>query len=146
MWSQANMDAVAAAHGVFRGPIARNQAVVRWLCAATPEVEVTVKLVRQPTPVEYRACVVGRFTVNGVADAGARIVVLDPRRAAAEAAERCAALVRMEAALAALSAGLNKSPAKKAKSDAESDAHTPWPRRAVPHDETGDQGDGARHG
>lgn len=119
MWSQANMDAVAAAHGVFLGPIAMNQAVVRWLCAATPEVEVTVKLVRQPTPVEYRACVVGRFAVNGVVGAGARIVVLDPRRAAAEAAERGAALVRMEAALTSLAAGLSKSPAKKAKTDEE---------------------------
>lgn len=108
MWSQANMDGVAAAHGVFLGPIAMNAAVVRWVCAAVPEVEVTVKLVRQPTPVEYRACVVGRFAVNGVVDAGARIVVLDPRRAAAEAAERAAALVRMEAALTALTAGLNR--------------------------------------
>jgi len=104
MWSQANMDAVAAAHGVFLGPIAMNAAVVRWVCAAVPGVEVSVTLVGHRAPVEYRACVVGRFAVNGVADTGARIVVLDPRRAAAEAAERAAALVRMEAALTTLAA------------------------------------------
>jgi hypothetical protein len=119
MWSQANMDGVAAAHGVFLGPIAMNPVVVRWVTAAAPEVEVTVQLVRQPTPVEYRACVVGRFAVNGVADAGVRIVVLDPRRAAAEAAERAAALVRMDAALTTLAAGLNRGGTKKTATDAE---------------------------
>lgn len=102
MWSQANMDAVAAAHGVFLGPIAMNAAVERWVRAAVPEVEIEVELARQATPVAYRACVVGRFAVNGVADAGVRIVVLDPRRAAAESAERAAALTRMEAALTTL--------------------------------------------
>jgi transposase len=113
MWSEANRDAVAAAHGVFLGPIAMNPAVVRWVCEATPEVEVFVALARQKAPVLYRACVVGRFAVNGVADAGARIVVLDPRRAVAEADERAAALTRMEDALTGLTAGLNVGRLKK---------------------------------
>lgn len=51
---------------------------------------------------------VGRFAVNGVADAGARLVVFDPRRAAAEVTERERALVRMEEALTKLAAGLNQ--------------------------------------
>lgn len=108
MWSQANMDAVAAARGVFLGPIAMNAAVVRWVCDAVPDVEVAVTLVRQPAPVLYRACVVGRFAVNGVAEAGVRLVVFDPRRAAAEAAERTRALGRMDEALTKLAAGLNQ--------------------------------------
>lgn len=108
MWSQTNMDLLASAQGVFLGPIAMNPAVVRWVCSAVPEVEVTVQLVRQAEPVEYRAGVVGRFAVNGVANAGARIVVLDPRRAAAESAERAAALGRMEVALTALAVSLNR--------------------------------------
>jgi hypothetical protein len=59
-------------------------------------------------PVRYDATVVGRFTVNGVANAGAHIVVYDPRRAADEAAERTAALARYEVALDKLRARLNR--------------------------------------
>jgi hypothetical protein len=108
MWSQANMDATARAGGVFLGPIAMIPAVAAWVCAATPETEVTVQLTSRHQPVAYRAAVVSRFAVDGVADAGARLVVYDPRRAVAEAAERTAALARYDAALAALAARLNQ--------------------------------------
>lgn len=107
MWSQANMDAVARAGGVFLGPIAMIPTVAAWVCAATPDVAVTVQLTRAHAPVSYRAAVVGRFAVAGVAAAGARLVVYDPRRAAAEVAARAAALTRYEAALGALAARLN---------------------------------------
>ena len=107
MWSQANMDAVARAGGVFLGPIAMIPAVAAWVCAAAPDVEVTVALAGRHEAVAYRAAVVSRFAVGGVADAGARLVVYDPRRAAAEAAERAAALARYEAALGTLAARLN---------------------------------------
>ncbi len=113
MWSQANMDAVAASGGVFLGPIAMIPTVVEWVCAASPDVLVQVPLARQATPVPYRACVVGRFAVNGVADAGARLVVFDSRRAEAENEERAQALVRMEAALEALATRLNGPKLKK---------------------------------
>ncbi len=113
MWSQANMDAVAAAGGVFLGPIAMIPTVAAWVCDAAPEVEVSVSLERQRAPVRYRACVVGRFRVHGVADAGARLVVFDPRRAAQEAHERTRALVRMEAALDTLRGRLNGPKLKK---------------------------------
>lgn len=113
MWSQANMDVVAEARGVFLGPIAMNSKVVEWVCAASPDVEVSVSLARQAAAVPYRACVVGRFAVNGVANASARIVVFDARRAVAEAAERSQALVRMEAALQTLHERLNGPKLKK---------------------------------
>jgi hypothetical protein len=107
MWSQANMDAVARAGGVFLGPIAMIPSVAAWVCAADPRTEVVVQLTRQHKEVAYRAAVVSRFAVDGVAGAGARLVVYDPRRAAAEAAERAAALTRYEAALGALAGRLN---------------------------------------
>ena len=107
MWSQANMDAVARAGGVFLGPVAMIASVAAWVCAAEPQTEVAVTLARSTKPVVYRAAVVSRFAVDGVADAGARLVVYDPRRAAAEAAERDAALARYETALTALRARLN---------------------------------------
>ncbi len=107
MWSQANMDAVARAGGVFLGPIAMIASVSAWVCAAEPDVDVAVTLVGRREAVAYRAAVVGRFAVGGVAGAGARLVVYDPRRAAAEAAERAAALARYEAALGVLAARLN---------------------------------------
>ncbi len=107
MWSQANMDAVAHAGGVFLGPIAMNAKVTRWVCAAEPSLEVTVQLNRPKQPVSYRASVVSRFDVDGVANAGAHLVVFDPRRAAAEEAERTAALPRYETALRALAKRLN---------------------------------------
>lgn len=107
MWSQANMDAMAASGGVFLGPIAMNSAVTKWVCDATPNVAVDVVLTGRREPVPYRACVVGRFRVNGVADAGVRLVVFDPRRAAAEVQERSDALARMDKALEALRARLN---------------------------------------
>ena len=113
MWSQANMDAVAASGGVFLGPIAMIPTVAAWVCAASPEVEVDVALAGRGEPVPYRACVVGRFPVNGVADAGARLVVFDPRRAVAEAQERSKALARMDEALAALRDRLNGPKLKK---------------------------------
>jgi transposase len=108
MWSQANMDAVARAGGVFLGPIAMIPSVARWVCAAEPRTEVTVQLTRQHKPVLYRAAVVSRFPVGGVPNAGARLVVFDPRRAEAEAAERAAALLRYKKALEALSGRLNR--------------------------------------
>jgi transposase len=107
MWSKTNMDAVARAGGVFLGPIAMIQSVAAWVCAADPRTEVTVQLKRQQKVVTYRAAVVSRFAVDGVADAGARLVVYDPRRAAAEAAERAAALTRYENALRLLADRLN---------------------------------------
>jgi transposase len=108
MWSQANMDAVAHADGVFLGPIAMNPSVTAWVCAATPNVEVTVQLTRAHKAVLYHAMVVGRFAVDGKANAGAHIVVYDPRRAADETAERTTALARYEAALNKLGARLNR--------------------------------------
>ena len=107
MWSQFNMDAVAASGGVFLGPIAMIPTVSAWVCAATPDVEVSVQLERQKDPVVYLACVVGRFRVHGVVGAGTHIVVFDPRRAKAEAHERVHALARMERALEALRDRLN---------------------------------------
>jgi hypothetical protein len=107
MWSQANMDAVAASGGVFLGPIAMIATVAAWVCTATPDVEVSVVLERQKEPVTYRACVVGHFPVNGVAGAGTRLVVFDPRRAQAEAHERAQALERMDRALGEFRARLN---------------------------------------
>lgn len=107
MWSQANMNAVAHAGGVFLGPIAMNTKVVSWVRAAELQHEVTVSLVGRSTPVLYRASVVSRFSVDGVANAGAHLVVFDPRRAAAEVAERAAAIVRYERALGALAGRLN---------------------------------------
>lgn len=44
MWSQANMDAMARAGGVFLGPIAMIASVAAWVCAAEPGVEVAVSL------------------------------------------------------------------------------------------------------
>lgn len=108
MWSQANMDAVAHARGIFLGPIAMSASVAAWVCATTPTTEVAVQLTRVGAPVLYRASVVSRFAVDGAADAGARLVVYDPRRAAAEVAERTAALARYEAALMAFTARLNR--------------------------------------
>jgi transposase len=108
MWSQANMDAVARAGGVFLGPIAMIPTVAAWVCTAKPDVEVTVQLTRAHKAATYSATVVGRFAVDGVADAGAHIVVYDPRRAAHEVAEREAALIRYEVALNKLVAGLNR--------------------------------------
>lgn len=113
MWSQANMDAVAASGGVFLGPIAMIPTVAAWVCDASPDVEVDVTLVGRDEPVRYRACVVGRFRVNGVADAGARLAVFDPRRAAAEAQERAKALARMDEALVTLRGRLNGPKLKK---------------------------------
>ena len=107
MWSQANMDEVARAGGVFLGPIAMNAKVAAWVCAAEPSVEVTVQLTRMHKQVNYQASVVSRFAVDGVADAGAHMVVFDPRRAAAEVAERTAALPRFESALGTLAGRLN---------------------------------------
>lgn len=113
MWSQANMDAVAASGGVFLGPIAMIPTVAAWVCDASPDVEVDVTLAGRGDSVRYRACVVGRFRVNGVANAGARLVVFDPRRAAAEARERSAALARMDEALVTLRGRLNGPKLKK---------------------------------
>ena len=108
MWSEENRDGVARAQGVFLGPIAMNPSVVRWVCAAEPDIEVLVQLTSQHKPVRYLAKVVDRFPVNGVADAGAHLVVFDPRRAAEEREERAQALIRYEAALADLVPRLNQ--------------------------------------
>lgn len=108
MWSRANMDAVAAAEGIFLGPIAMGPKVVEWVCAAEPTIEVVVSLQRQKEPVRYLACVAGHFAVNGVAEAGTHLVIYDPRRAQKEASERTQALVRLEAGLNALAASLNQ--------------------------------------
>jgi transposase len=113
MWSQANMDAVAASGGVFLGPIAMIPTVAAWVCEASPDVAVDVTLAGRGDVVPYRACVVGRFRVNGVADAGARLVVFDPRRAAAEVQERATALARLDEALVALRGRLNGPKLKK---------------------------------
>jgi hypothetical protein len=113
MWSQANMDAVAASGGVFLGPIAMIPTVAAWVCAARPTIEVEVSLHGQAEPVRYQACVVDRFAVNGVADAGVHLMVFDPRRAQAEAHERATAQVRMERALEQLQARLNGPKLKK---------------------------------
>jgi len=99
MWSQENMDQVARAGGVFLGPIAMIPSVEKWVRAARPDLPVEVKLVRSPSPVHYRGCVVERFAVNGVKDAGAHLVVFDERRARKEVQERTKALARFEAAL-----------------------------------------------
>lgn len=108
MWSEENRDGVARAQGVFLGPIAMNAAVVRWVCAAEPDVEVLVQLTSQHKPVRYLAKVVDRFAVNGVADAGAHLVVFDPRRAVEEREERAQALTRYDAALTDLVPRLNQ--------------------------------------
>lgn len=108
MWSRANMDAVAAAEGIFLGPIAMGPKVVQWVCAAQPTLEVTVSLLRQKEPVRYLACVASRFEVNGVADAGTHLVIFDPRRAQQEATERTRAMARLETGLDALAASLNQ--------------------------------------
>lgn len=108
MWSRANMDAVAAAEGIFLGPIAMGPKVVEWVCAAEPTIEVAVSLLRQKEPVRYLACVASRFAVNGVADAGTHLVIFDPRRAQQEATERTRALARLETGLDALAASLNQ--------------------------------------
>lgn len=107
MWSEENRDDVARAQGVFLGPIAMNTAVVRWLCAAEPHVEVLVQLTSQHKPVRYLAKVVDRFALNGVADTGAHLVVFDPRRAVEEREERAQALIRYDATLTDLLARLN---------------------------------------
>nr|MBK7070268.1 IS1634 family transposase [Deltaproteobacteria bacterium] len=108
MGSRANMDAVAAAEGIFLGPIAMGPKVVEWVCAAEPTIEVAVSLLRQKEPVRYLACVASRFAVNGVADAGTHLVIFDPRRAQQEATERTRALARLETGLDARAASLNQ--------------------------------------
>jgi transposase len=113
MWSQANMNAVAASGGVFLGPIAMIPTVTAWVCDASPDVEVDVILAARGNTVHYRACVAGHFTVNGVADAGKRLVVFDERRAVAQAQERHYALTQMEGALATLRDRLNGPKLKK---------------------------------
>lgn len=107
MWSQANMDAVARAGGVFLGPIAMIPSVHSWVCAAKFTTNVSVQLTRMQKAVEYHACVAGRFAVNGVAEAGTRIVVHDARRAAEQAEDRRDALERYDVALNGLRARLN---------------------------------------
>lgn len=107
MWSQDNMDAVARAGGVFLGPIAMNVSVQAWVRTAQFTTNVTVQLTRMHKAVKYDACVAGRFAVNGVADAGTRIVVYDERRAVEQAEDRRDALERYDVALGALRARLN---------------------------------------
>lgn len=107
MWSQANMDALAKAGGTFVGPIAMNPVVQKWVRATALTTKVQVKLVRSKEPVEYQAGIASRFEVNGVKDAGARIVVYDGRRAKEQEQERAAALVRYDRALAELGAKLD---------------------------------------
>lgn len=107
MWSHENMDAVARSGGVFLGPIAMIASVQQWVCDAKFTTTVTVQLTRVHKPVEYQACVAGRFAVNGVADAGTRIVVYDARRAEEQAEDRRDALERYDAALRALQQKLN---------------------------------------
>ena len=107
MWSRENQDVVARAGGVFLGPIAMIPPVLKWVCDAEPDDEVTVQLTGKHKPVIYFAKVVDRYTVDGVAAAGARLVVLDPRRAADERQERAQALIRYEVALTDIAARLN---------------------------------------
>lgn len=112
MWSQDNMDAVARGGGVFLGPIAMIASVHAWVCAAKFTTNVTVQLTRFHKAVEYQACVAGRFAVNGVADAGTRIVVYDQRRAEEQVEDRRDALDRFDLALGALQKRLNTSKMK----------------------------------
>ncbi|MCU0690680.1 MAG: IS1634 family transposase [Polyangiaceae bacterium] len=88
MWSQANMDEVAKAGGIFVGPIAMNESVQKWVRTTALSIKVQVQLIRSQQPVQYEAAIAGRFAVAGVADAGTRIVVCDARRANEQQAER----------------------------------------------------------
>lgn len=107
MWSRDNMDAVARSGGIFLGPISMIAAVQEWVCAADFTTTVSVQLTRAHKAVEYQACVAGRFSVDGVANAGSRIVVYDARRAEEQARDRRDSLEQYDAALRELQQKLN---------------------------------------
>ncbi len=134
MGSRANMDAVAAAEGIFLGPIAMGPKVVEWVCAAEPTIEVAVSLLRQKEPVRYLACVASRFAVNGVADAGTHLVIFDPRRA--QQGDRTHARARR------LETGLDAPAASPPPPRPARRSPAPWSGRALPRPELGSMTEG----
>jgi transposase len=107
MWSQANMDELARAGGIFVGPIAMGSSVRQWVRVTPLTTKLQVHLARAKEPVEYEGAIAGRFAVNGVESAGVRIVAYDARRAQEQREERAAALVRYDAAIAELREKVN---------------------------------------